>query len=464
MDLTLPRLVLAGLSGDSGKTLISLGLTRALAERGLTVRAFKKGPDYIDAAWLGAATGAPCRNLDTFLMSTAAIGDALASAEGADVAVVEGNRGLYDGFDAAGSHSTAELAKAVRAPVLLIVDVTKMTRTTAALVLGAKTLDQDLTIAGVILNQVATIRQERLVREAVESAAGVPVIGAVARLKGGGPLPSRHLGLVTAAEHADRDAAIARAAQAVAGGVDLERALAVARQAPPLSVASADVAQPGGRVRIGILRDEAFTFYYPENLESLEAAGAELVPLSPLADEPMPQLDGLYIGGGFPEVHAARLAGGTAVAGALRSRVARGLPVYAECGGLMYLSRELVVGGSVYPMAGVLDLVVEQTDRPQGHGYEVGVVTRPNPFFAEGTELRGHEFHYSRVVSGGGERVLEVRRGCGLGGGRDGLVNGRVWASYLHLHAGATPDWAEGFLALARAHAAEQSAPKAAWA
>ncbi len=464
MRVELPRLIVAGLAGDSGKTLVTLGLARALADRGLCVRAFKKGPDYIDAAWLGAATGAPCRNLDTFLMPAEAIDRAMASAAGADLGLVEGNRGLYDGFDAAGSHSTAELAKALGAPVLLVVDITKMTRTAAALVLGAKTLDPKLRIAGVVLNQVATSRQERLVRDAVETSTGIPVVGAVARLRGGDPLPTRHLGLVTAAEHSGRVEAIGRAAEAVRRGLDLDRVLAAAREAAAFELPLPERVLPGDPVRIGILRDEAFTFYYPENLESLEAAGAELIPLSPLGEGTVPELDGLYIGGGFPEVHAARLAGGTSFAAALRSRVARGLPVYAECGGLMYLARELVVGGAVYPMAGVLDLVVEQTDHPQGHGYEVGVITRPNPFFPEAVELKGHEFHYSRVAAGGGDKVLQLSRGCGLGGGRDGLVQGRVWASYMHLHAGATPAWADGFLALSRRYAAERTHPQAAWA
>jgi cobyrinic acid a,c-diamide synthase len=218
--------------------------------------------------------------------------------------------------------------------------------------------------------------------------------------------------------------------------------------------------------RLGYFADAAFSFYYPENIECLVRHGAELVALAPDADAVAVDVDGLYIGGGFPEVHAERLAERTTLAAELRGRVAAGMPVYAECGGLMYLARELVVEGSSYPMAGVLDLVVEQTGRPQGHGYEVTKVDRGNPFFPTGSSLVGHEFHYSRVVAGedASAAVLAVERGCGVGNGRDGIVKGRVWASYLHMHALAAPRWAEGFLGLASQYAAERAGSAVAWA
>jgi cobyrinic acid a,c-diamide synthase len=456
---------LAGLGGDSGKTLVSLGLARSLCQRGLQVRAFKKGPDYIDAAWLEAATGSPCRNLDTFLMTEAAIKASAASAAGADFLLIEGNRGLFDGSDARGTHSTAELAKLLGAPVVLVVDVTKMTRTTAALVLGCRHLDPDLRLAGVILNRVGTARQEKLIRRAVEDATGIPVIGAVPRLGGDDPLPSRHLGLVTAAEHPERDRAVAISASAVSEHVDLDRVLALGRRATPLSVPSAAPVSRRAPLSIAYFNDEAFSFYYPENLEALEAAGATLVPVSPRAEE-LGRVDGLYIGGGFPEAHASRLAESTAFASSLRAGVEAGLPVYAECGGLMYLASELVADGVSYPMAGVLDLVVNQTPRPQGHGYEVVRIDRDNPFFATGTELKGHEFHYSHVVAGSDlERAVgKVCRGTGLGDGRDGLVAGRVWASYLHLHGMATPGWADGFLSLAARFVEQRCEGSSAWA
>jgi cobyrinic acid a,c-diamide synthase len=465
MQLRTPRLVVAGLSGDGGKTLVSLGLSRALIDRGRVVQGFKKGPDYIDAAWLTAATGRPCRNLDPYLMEDDAIGRAIAAASGADLLLVEGNRGLFDGVDAAGSHSTATLAKLLGAPVILVVNVTKTTRTAAAVVLGCIHLDPDLHVAGVILNRVGTARQEAVIREAVETATGVPVIGAIPRLKGDDPLPGRHLGLVTAVEHPRRDEAIARAAAAVAGHVDLDRVERLAAAAPPIQLEVAALRPGRSRVTIGYFSDEAFSFYYPENLESLEAAGARLVAVSPSRDPALPNLDGLYIGGGFPEVHASRLVDNRGFSDSVRARVAEGMPVYAECGGLMYLAREIRVNDVVHPMSGVLDLTIDQTGRPQGHGYETVVIDRPNPFFPIDTRLHGHEFHYSRISTGAdlSHSVASVQRGTGTGEGRDGIVVGNVWASYLHVHASATPTWAAGFLAVAEDYANNHTQPAAAW-
>ena len=342
--------------------------------------------------------------------------------------------------------------------MVLVVNTTKVTRTVAAVVLGCRTLDPEVTLAGVVLNRVGTARQEAVIRESVE-AVGVPVLGALPRLAGPDPLPDRHLGLVTPAEHPGRDAALDRAAAAIREHVDLEALLDLAGRAVPVDLECALEPPSPAPVSIGYLADPAFSFYYPENLERLVAAGARLVAVSPERGAPLDDLDGLYIGGGFPEVHAARLADCTGFAGALRDRVADGLPVWAECGGLMYLARELRLDGSTYPMAGVLDLVVEQRSRPQGHGYVEAVVDRANPFFTVGTGLKGHEFHYSRIVSGRdrGATVLGLERGEGCGGGRDGIVRGPVWASYLHLHAVGEPRWADGWLRLAKDYGAARS-------
>lgn len=453
MKLEGPRVVIAGLSGDSGKTLVTLGLLRSLSRRGLTLFPYKKGPDYIDAAWLGAAVGRPGRNLDTFLMEPGALGRALCAAAGADLVVVEGNRGLHDGADAAGTHSTAALARSLAAPVILVVDATKATRTLAACAIGCVMVDRELDLAGVILNRVANGRQERVVRDAFRAMGAPPVLGCLPRLSPD-PLPSRHLGLVTACEHAAREEAIERAAETVSSHVDLDGVLCVASRA---RVARFPDAPPAGNsefagVRVGVLRDEAFSFYYPENLETLEAGGAEIIELSPLHDRAFPpHLDALYAGGGFPEIHAAALCDNQGFRSGLRSAARDGLPIYAECGGLMYLARELRVAGRAFPMAGVLDLVVAQTGRPQGHGYVEARVEQENPFFRASSRLRGHEFHYSRPLEGTAldSTVLRLERGTGAGAGRDGVVSGRVWASYLHLHALGTPDWARGLLALA---------------
>jgi cobyrinic acid a,c-diamide synthase len=458
MLLSTPRLIVAGLAGDSGKTLVALGLARAFSSRGLQVAPFKKGPDYIDAGWLGAATRAPGRNLDTFLMSRAAIGVALARGLPADLALIEGNRGLYDGMDASGGHSTAELAKLLAAPVVLVVDVTKMTRTTAALVKGCSVLDPEVNLAGVVLNKVGTARQEKVIRDAIRHAGGPPVLGAIPRLDDD-PLPGRHLGLVTAVEHPQRDDALEYIERLVESRADLDALFEIARSAPDATLPDEDAPAAGLPVRIGVFRDAALSFYYPENLEALEHAGAELVTISPLDDRTLPPVDALYFGGGFPEVHVERLADNRPMRDAVKAAAAIGMPIYAECGGLMFLARELIVDGSSHPMAGVFDLVVEQGSRPQGHGYVVAEVDHDNPFFPRGTQLRGHEFHYSRVVAGEDSEATTLRldRGQGVGARRDGLVKDKVWASYLHLHALGTPSWAGSFARLALAYRAERS-------
>jgi cobyrinic acid a,c-diamide synthase len=451
MRLTAPRIAIGGLAGDAGKTLLSLGLARAASRRGRRVAAFKKGPDYIDAAWLGAAASCPGRNLDTFLMDDAHLGRALATADLADLLVIEGNRGLFDGVDARGSHSTAELAKRVGAPLLLVVDVHKATRTVAAEVLGCCHFDPELKIAGVVLNRVATARQERVVREAVEAATEVPVVGAIPVL-GKQLLPDRHLGLVTAAEHPRREEAIELAARAVEAHVSVDAVLALAAPAPVRAFPDAAPARRGPTARVAVVRDAAFSFYYPENLEALADRGAELVTVSALDDEPVPDVDAVYVGGGFPEVHAGRLAAAQGFLASLRRAEARGVPMYAECGGLMLLARALKVDGQVHAMAGVLDLEVEQTARPQGHGYAVGRIDRRTAFFAEGEEIRGHEFHYSRV-SGGGDvsrTSMALGKGGGVAPGRDGITKGSVFASYVHVHAASSDAWADGLMAAAR--------------
>jgi len=458
MLLSTPRLVVAGLAGDSGKTLLALGLARALRNRGLRVAPLKKGPDYIDAAWLGSAAGAPGRNLDTFLMSPEALGTAVARGMPADVLVIEGNRGVHDGLDASGSHSTAELAKVLEAPVVLVVDVTKMTRTTAALVKGCIALDPDVNIAGIVLNRVGTQRHETVIREAIRRVSGPPVLGAIPRLKQD-PLPGRHLGLVTAAEHPRREDTLEEIARLVEDHADLDAMLVTARSAPTATLPELATMRTGSPVRVGVFRDEALSFYYPENLEALEGAGAALVFISPLADRDLPDVDALYFGGGFPEVHVDLLANNRPIREAVRNAAAGGMPIYAECGGLMFLARELIVEDVTYPMSGVLDLVVEQEARPQGHGYVEAEVDRANPFFMAGARLRGHEFHYSKVIGGrdADATTLELDRGRGIGERRDGIVKDQVWASYLHVHALGTPTWATSFVALARKFRAQRA-------
>ena len=454
-----PRLVVAGLSGDSGKTLVSLALLQTARALGLDTRAFKKGPDYIDAAWLTWAAGRPARNLDTFLMGAARVRQTFTRhAAGAGLVVIEGNRGLYDGADAEGSHSTAELAKALDAPVLLVVNARKVTRTIAASVLGCQAFDPDVRIAGVVLNQVSGPRHERIIRDAVESRCHVPVVAVVPRLPGDALLHSRHLGLVPPPEFRGLAELGHRLVEQVGARLAMPAILELARRAPAAGWRVDQDATPGDGtgLRIGYLQDSAFTFYYPENLECLEAAGATLVPISSLTAHGLPPgLHALYIGGGFPETHAAAIAANRAFLDDLRRHAQAGLPIYAECGGLMLLAQSLRQGDCVSPMAGVLPCDIELCAEPQGHGYAELAVDTPNPFFPVGLALRGHEFHYSRIVADQAPvpTACAVRRGAGTGAGRDAVVVQNVWASYTHLHAVSTPQWTSALLGAARARA-----------
>jgi cobyrinic acid a,c-diamide synthase len=459
-----PRIVIAGLAGDSGKSVVSMALLRAFRGEGTQVRAFKKGPDYIDTAWLSWASGEPARNLDTWLMGfPRAVQSFCTHAIASGLNVVEGNRGLFDGADAAGTHSTAELAKAIQAPVLLVLNVTKMTRTAAAVVLGCKQLDPDLRIGGVVLNHVASKRHEMVVRDAIEQVCGIPVVGVIPKLDSDA-LPSRHLGLVTPEDHPAMKE-LPLLLDKVAARLDMARIKEIAASvnvlcAPPLHRATKEPDE--GAVRIAVIRDAAFSFYYQENIEALTRAGGEVVFISALRSGKVPEdVDAVYIGGGFPEVHAEKLDANAGFLHSLADAASRGVPVYAECGGLMLLSRSIQWQGRRFRMAGVLPIDIEVGSAPQGHGYVEAAVDTPNPFYAVGTVLRGHEFHYSRIAvasealkSEPPATACSVRRGTGAIGKRDGLIVNNVWASYTHLHASATPEWAEGVIKLARRHRA----------
>lgn len=459
-----PRIVIAGIGGDSGKTLISLALVRAYRRLGLEVKAFKKGPDYIDAAWLGWAAGGEARNLDTFLMGPdGCLASFSAHAARAGLNVIEGNRGLYDGMDAKGTHSTASLARLLGAPVLVVLSVRKVTATAAAIVKGIMAMDPDVQIRGVILNRVSGKRHERVVKEAIEGFTGVPVLGAIPAFEKGGVLPERHLGLVPIHETADTKA-LEEVLDEVAGHLDLGKVLEIAQSAPPLRKGAESICfqgpSLGQRVRIALLRDPAFSFYYPENIEALKALGAEVVVVSPLRDRAIPKVDAIIIGGGFPETHGEALANNEAMRAVLLEAGREGVPIYAECGGLMYLARRLHFRGQSWPMCGVFPVDVEVCDRPQGHGYAEAVVDRPNPFFREGESIRGHEFHYSEVaaVEGEVETCYRVTRGQGAFRGRCGLLRWNVLATYIHVHALGMGGWAEGIVRAAAAFRAQRTA------
>ncbi len=485
---SIPRLVIGAAQGRSGKTTVSLGLCAALSARGLAVQPFKKGPDYIDPSWLSEAAGRSCCSLDPFFHHDGgALVDAFVSGSaGADIALVEGNHGLYDSLAEDGSGSTAALARQLDAPILLVINAARMGRSAAAMVHGYLTFEPSTPIAGVILNNVARGRHESKMRQAIEQHCGVPVLGALPRDEGLA-IPDRHLGLVPRSEQQLRSEhdgllpAFDACRQVVERHLDVSAILRIAQEAPalprPLSLSPIPCSQflipsPRSPVPIAIFRDAAFTFYYPENLAALEAAGAELVYVDALRDRELPRADALVIGGGFPEMFMAELSANEAMRRAVREAATAGLPIYAECGGLMYLSRRIIWGEQSAEMVGVLPCDVEMTGRPQGHGYVEAVVDGDNPFFPVGSALRGHEFHNSRLVHvGEGMRTAyRLTRGNGMGddlegskgsrdGGRDGLVLATVLASYTHLHAAGAPGWAAGLVERARQYSSRRGAP-----
>jgi cobyrinic acid a,c-diamide synthase len=442
-----PRVLIAGLRGGSGKTVVSAGLAAAWHKANLCVSPFKKGPDYIDAAWLTEASGRPCRNLDLFLMDRESVLRSFgAAADRKGPSVIEGNRGLYDGMDAQGTYSTAELAKLLGAPVLLVVDCTKSTRTMAATVLGCQALDPDVSLEGIILNRIAGPRHERVLRKAMAETSGLPVLGALPRL-GERAIPERHLGLLPPQEHGGFKGVIDKVAALAKEGLDLGAIEELARSAPALEAAPPAPPEPdkAAKVRIGVFRDAAFQFYYPENLEALQSEGGELVEISPLADPELPDVDALYIGGGFPETLAKALAANESFRTSLHRAVENGLPAYAECGGAVYLGERLVVDGVAYPMTGLFPVTFGFGPKPQGHGYAVLEATAGNPFYPEGETIRGHEFHYTFVQTPLPEDTkftFSVRRGHGFDGRHDGLCRGNVLALYTHIHALGVPGWA----------------------
>lgn len=466
-----PGLVIAGLRGGSGKTIISLGVAAAWRNSDLTVVPFKKGPDYIDAGWLSLAAGRSCYNLDTYLCTDSQVQESYFShSKNCDIALIEGNRGLFDGIDIQGRTSTAELAKLLDLPLLLVVDCTKSTRTMAALILGCMHFDPDLDIVGVVLNRVAGKRHENKVRDNIKQFCNLPVFGAVPKL-GSRDFPERHMGLVPMAEHALSMDSVAAAARVAKASIDLDRLYrACVEAADRVKPITPKKILPGkshhlrvppppaaDRPRIGIIRDSAFQFYYPDNLEALEALGAELCYISPLRESRIPLVDAIYMGGGFPETHAAQLSANKAFSENLRHLAARGLPIYAECGGFIFLGQSLTLDGVVYPMAGVLPVRFGLSKRPVGHGYTQVRVVEENPYFKQGEMIRGHEFRYSTVLKideTRGAMAFSMERGKGIVNGLDGFFTNRVFATYTHILASGTPAWAEAILNQARIYQA----------
>jgi cobyrinic acid a,c-diamide synthase len=448
-----PRIVISGLAGDSGKTMVSCGLLAYLKQMGMNITGFKKGPDYIDSAWLSLASGKPARNLDTYLMGSPITKNSFLKNANNEFSIIEGNRGLFDGGDNQGTHCTAELAKLLQAPVIIVQNISKVTRTAAALILGCTKLDPDLNIAGVILNQVAGERHGKVARKAIEEITGIPVIGLIPRLPDSYVLPSRHLGLITPDEFEKKSVILEDLIKVIEEYVDISKILEIACRAPLLEDEdpvdySQEFPPVKETVKIGYFKDQAFSFYYPENLESLSAAGAELIPISALQNNDLENLDALYIGGGFPETNLTNLTLNDEMLVSLKQLAEDGLPIYAECGGLMYLAQEIEWKGREYELSGVLPIKIRMYDKPQGHGYCEATVDDDNPFYEKGTFLKGHEFHYSKIYEYDPDlkSSLSISRGVGCFNKRDGLTYKNVFASYIHIHALATPEWVKGMI------------------
>lgn len=444
----MPRVVITGLSGGTGKTTVSLGITRALTRDGFSVRPFKKGPDYIDTAWLALAAKSSAGNLDPFFLDGAGLRRQLAArSSGADIAVIEGNRGYFDGRDLSGSASTAELARHINAPVILVVDITKMTRTAAALVAGCKNFPGGERIAGVILNRAGGDRHAAIARASVEELARVPILGVLPRL-GRPPIFERRAGLITVDMHEDAETSLENTAHCIREHVDLAAVLALARSAPDLDTASVSPVKTPVCARIGIVRDEALWEYYEENLDALREAGAEIIPLPLLDAAPWPEVDALYLGGGDLTPYAALLAADTARKADIRTRIESGLPVYAEHAGYFYLGEKYIVDGAAHAMAGVFPLEAAATDKPARLGYVVAVARVENPFFPLDFCFKGHEFHYARLaVRDSG--VLQKTGGTARVEESDGLVYKNSFGAAMQIYAPAVPEWAQALVSAA---------------
>jgi len=434
----IPRIVVAGTSSGAGKTSVACGLIAALRTRGLVVQGFKVGPDYIDPSYHALASGRPGRNLDAFLSGPSLIAPlARHGAAGADIAVIEGVMGLFDGASGRGElASTAHVAKLLRAPVLLVVDAASMARSAAAIVHGYRTFDPDVEIAGVVLNKVGSDHHVELLREAIEPL-GVPVVGALRRDERLAA-PERHLGLVPAIEREGRTrAAIDALGEAVEAHVDLDGVLALARTAPQLTVSpwSPAVAAVDGGATIAIARGPAFSFHYEENLELLQAAGAQLAGFDPLRDEALPQGAGaLVLAGGFPEIFGEELSANVPLREQVGAFAHSGRPVLAECGGLLYLCEEL----DGLPMCGAIGASGQMAGR-LSIGYREATALGESALWEQGETVRGHEFHYSSVQPGEGAAAaawMLAARGRTV---REGFAGGGVHASYLHVHWAAFP-------------------------
>lgn len=454
------RIVIAGVRSGVGKTTVTAGLIAALARRGLAVQPFKTGPDYIDPTYHTLAAGRPCRNLDTWMVPPERVQALFAHVAGpADLAVVEGVMGVFDGFSYEGEEgSTAQVAKLIGAPVILMLDAGKMARSAGAVALGYQQFDPDLPLAGFIVNKVGSDRHGQGVATAIERATGLPVLGWLTR-DSELEIPERHLGLVPTAEPGRWQAFIQATADRIEQALDLDRLLALAGEAPPLLAPMLEdllppsrQSSPTNRSIIAVARDEAFNFTYEDNLDLLRAAGAELAFFSPLHDRALPpNTAGIMLSGGFPEMYAAQLAANADIRAALREAHRQDIPIYAECGGLMYLTASITdLEGNEHQMVGLLPGQSVMTRRRLTLGYRQARAAGDSWLLSAGETVRGHEFHYSTWENRPAKLppAFHLLPRSGEGESRpDGANLGSLWASYVHLHFWGKPELAGRFVA-----------------
>lgn len=463
--ISFPRICISSTQGGGGKTLLSLGLTRALVNHGLAVTPFKKGPDYIDAAWLGKAAICHATNLDLFFQSGTQLLQSFCQArKNPDaLAIIEGNRGLYDGLNETGECSTAQIARILQCPIILCIDCVKATRTIAAIIHGMTSFEPGLQFAGIVLNRIGSAKHEASLRKAIAASSSLPILGALPRLPKN-PMPERHMGLACQgpALHDSIDDILDNMAAFVADHCDLPKMLAAAKSASPLPCCPETARQSittKARPVIGVVQDKALWFYYPENIRALEEAGCEIRYLSLLDDckenlQAWQNLNGLYLGGGFPEDYGEMISQMPFLK-MIASFVNEAMPVYAECGGMIALCQSLQWQQKKWPMAGIIPCEVIWSQKPVGLGYTEGEITSPNPWYEMGQKLRGHEFHYSSCHWPNIPElpVMKLSRGAGIyklgNSAYDGICIKNAWASYTHVHAACLPDWANRFAQLA---------------